>query len=87
MRYQIPAPTYEGKPCNKCGRTTRYTSNIKCVVCRREDNAARAETPTPLDRKSWTWLPSKPKVQSDTMCDEAELGEIVKSITADRLGD
>jgi len=26
-------PRYEGKPCRRCGGTTRYTINADCVVC------------------------------------------------------
>lgn len=29
-----PASMYEGTPCRKCGRTTRYVSTGKCVPCR-----------------------------------------------------
>ena len=31
-----PAPTFEGKPCSKCGGTTRYVNGAKsCVACAR----------------------------------------------------
>jgi 5-methylcytosine-specific restriction endonuclease McrA len=31
-----PTATYEGTPCRKCGRTTRYAATGKCVPCRTE---------------------------------------------------
>jgi 5-methylcytosine-specific restriction endonuclease McrA len=33
-----PTATYEGTACRKCGRTTRYVSSGKCVVCRTARN-------------------------------------------------
>ena len=30
-----PAETFEGKPCRKCGNSSKYTSNRRCVACRR----------------------------------------------------
>lgn len=27
---------YEGRPCRKCGNTTRYTINADCTVCSNE---------------------------------------------------
>jgi hypothetical protein len=32
----VPAETFEGKPCVKCGRTTRYAKDKRCVFCWRK---------------------------------------------------
>lgn len=31
--------TYEGKPCNHCGNTTRYIVEKRCVYCKAKRNA------------------------------------------------
>ena len=31
--HRKPAETREGKPCHRCGGTTRYRSNRACVKC------------------------------------------------------
>lgn len=33
--------TYEGKPCNHCGNTTRYVVEKRCVRCKAERNALK----------------------------------------------
>lgn len=39
-RFREKTKTYEGKPCRKCGNTTRYFSTRSCVdcQCRRSSN-------------------------------------------------
>jgi hypothetical protein len=36
--------TYEGRPCKRCGGTTRYASARSCVVCKLEAVARRPKT-------------------------------------------
>lgn len=32
---ELGKETYTGKPCRNCGGTERYTSNTRCVTCKR----------------------------------------------------
>lgn len=38
---EIKSITYEGKPCNHCGNTTRYVFEKRCVRCKAERNALK----------------------------------------------
>lgn len=35
-----PAPTYNGEPCRRCGKTLRYARNEACVRCQKVYNKA-----------------------------------------------
>ena len=46
------APTFSGKPCPKCGGTTRYVTTSKCVPCHRKTvNAWVAKDRTAFNEK------------------------------------
>lgn len=40
---EIKTITYEGKPCQRCGKTTRYIKNRRCQHCTLERGFIRRE--------------------------------------------